>query len=99
MIENMSTVRITETELARDVHAILEKVQQGIEVIVEQDHRAVAVIRTPAAPGRKISESIALAKAYEDKLGYRPTPDPDFAKDIEEGIAARSQPLNPPSWD
>ena len=61
----MSTVRITESELARDVHAVLEKVQQGVEIIVEQDHRPVAVIKTPAAPGRKISECIALAKAYE----------------------------------
>ena len=99
MIEIMSTVRITETELARDVHAVLEKVQQGVEIIVEQDHRPVAVIKTPPTPGRKISECIALAKAYEDKLGYRPIPDPGFAKDVEEGIAARSHQLNPPSWD
>jgi antitoxin (DNA-binding transcriptional repressor) of toxin-antitoxin stability system len=95
----MSIVRITETELARDVHAVLEKVQQGVEVIIEQDHRPVAVIKTPPTPGRKISECIALAKAYENKLGYRPIPDPDFAKDVEEGIATRSQPFNPPSWD
>ena len=47
MIEDMSTVRIAETELPRDVHAVMEKVQQGIEVIVEQDHRPVAVIRAP----------------------------------------------------
>ena len=87
MIETMSTVRITEAELARDVHAVLEKVQQGVEVIVEQDHRPVAVIKPPAAPGRKISECIALAKAYEDQLGYRPVPDPDFAKDLEAAIA------------
>src|SRR5688572_13803357 len=100
MIENMSTVRITETELARDVHAVLEKVQQGVEVIVEQDHRPVAVIKTPPpAPGRKISECIALAKAYEDKLGYRPVPDPDFAKDLEAAIDAHREPLTPPSWD
>jgi hypothetical protein len=99
MIHNMSTVRITESELARDVHGILEKVQQGIEVIVEQNHRPVAVIRTPAAPGRKIGECIALAKAYEDKLGYRPVPDPDFAKDVEAAIAAHREPLQPPSWD
>ena len=47
MIQDMSTVRIAETELPRDVHAVMEKVQQGIEVIVEQDHRPVAVIRAP----------------------------------------------------
>lgn len=99
MIDTMSTVRITETELARDVHAVLEKVRQGVEVIIEHNHRPVAVIKTPSAPGRGIRESIALARAYEDKLGYKPIPDPDFAKDVEEGIAARGQPLNPPSWD
>ena len=99
MIQDMSTVRITETELARDVHGVLEKVQQGVEVIVEQNHRPVAVIKTPAVPGRKISECVALAKAYEDKLGYRPVPDPDFARDVDEGIQARSQPFDPPRRD
>src|ERR1041385_8429703 len=98
MIGDMSTVRITETELARDVHAVLEKVRQGVEVIVEQNHRPVAIIKTPAAPGRKISECIALAKAYEDKLGYRLVPDPDFAKDVQAAIDAHREPLDPPSW-
>lgn len=99
MIQDMSTVRITESELARDVHGVLEKVQQGVEIIVEQNHRPVAVIKTPATPGRKISECIALAKEYEHKLGYRPVPDPDFAKDVEAAIAAHREPLQPPSWD
>jgi antitoxin (DNA-binding transcriptional repressor) of toxin-antitoxin stability system len=45
MIEAMGTVRITEAELARDIHAVLAKVQDGAEVVVEQDHRPVAVIR------------------------------------------------------
>ena len=31
MIGDMSTVRITETELARDVHAVLEKVHRDNE--------------------------------------------------------------------
>jgi antitoxin (DNA-binding transcriptional repressor) of toxin-antitoxin stability system len=95
----MSTVRITETELARDVHGVLEKVQQGVEVIIEQDHRPVAVIKTPVPPGRKISECIALAKAYEEKLGYRPVADPDFAKDVQAAIDAHREPLHPPPWD
>ena len=99
MIEEMATVRITEAELARDIHAVLAKVQEGVEVIVEQDHRPVAVIRTPQGPGRKISECIALAKAYEEKLGYAPVPDPDFATDVQAAIDAHREPLNPPSWD
>jgi len=90
---------MTESELASDVHGVLEKVQRGVEVIVEQNHRPVAVIKTPATPGRKISECITLAKAYEDKLGYRPVPDPDFEKDVEAAIAAHREPLQPKSWD
>ena len=85
MIEEM-TVHITEAELARDTHAVLSKVQQGTEVVIEQDHRPVAVIRMPQGPGRKISESIALASAYEKSLGYAPVPDPDFAKDVEDAM-------------
>ena len=61
MILTMSTVRITESELARDVHAVLEKVRQGVEVIVEQNHLPVAVIRASKPVGRKISECIAAA--------------------------------------
>lgn len=98
-IAGMATLRMTEAELARDLHAVLEKVQEGIEVIVEQDHRAVAVIKTPQAPGRKISECIALAKAYEEKLGYAPVPDPDFATDLQAAIDAHREPLTPPAWD
>ena len=91
----MSTVRITETELAHDVHGVLEKVQQGVEVIVEQNNRPIAVIRSPKRSGRLISECIASAKASGSKV----TLDEGFMKDVEDGIAERSKPWNPPSWD
>jgi antitoxin (DNA-binding transcriptional repressor) of toxin-antitoxin stability system len=99
MIEEMATVRITEAELARDLHAVLAKVQAGVEVIVEQEHRPVAVIKTPQRPGRKISECIALAKVHEQKLGYAPAPYADFAKDVQAAIDSHREPLNPPAWD
>ena len=99
MIEVMSTVRMDENEVTANFADVLEKVRNGVEVIVEKDHRPVAVIKTPYSPGRKISECIALAKAYEDKLGYRPVPDPDFAKDLEAAINAHHEPLTPPTWD
>jgi hypothetical protein len=51
---------------------VLAKVQGAVEVIVEQDHRAVALIKTPQAPRRKTSECIALAVAYEERLDYAP---------------------------
>lgn len=99
MISDMGTLRITEAELARDLHAVLAKVRLGIEVVIELDNRPVAVIKTPPRSGRKISECIALAEAYEKRLGYAPVPDPDFAKDVQEGIDAHREPFQPPSWD
>ena len=99
MIEDMATVRITEAELARDIHAVLAQVQEGVEVIVEQDDHPVAVIKTPQGPGRKISECIALAKAYVEKLGYAPAPDAGFAKDVQAAIDAHREPFDPPAWD
>ena len=99
LIDVMSIIRVTEAELARDLHAALDQVQGGVALIVERDHRPVAIIKTPSAPGRQISECIALARAYEDRLGYMPVPDPDFARDVEDGINAHRGPLNPPPWD
>jgi len=89
MIEGMALVHMTEAELARDLHAVLEKVMEGVEVIIERDQRPVAVIKPPPGPGRPIDECIALARAYEDRLGYGPVSDPDFAKDVQAAIEAR----------
>ena len=93
MIESMATLRITEAELACDVHAVLAKVQEGVEVIVEQDHRPVASIKAPFPKGRLLSDSIALAEAR----GTSAIPDEGFMKDVEKGIAERSTPWNPPT--
>jgi antitoxin (DNA-binding transcriptional repressor) of toxin-antitoxin stability system len=95
MIETGMTVRITEAELARDIHAVLAKVREGVEVIVEHDHRPVAVIKTAQSTGRLLSECIALAEAR----GSTVTLDEGFMRDVEEGIASRSQPWYPPSWE
>ena len=95
MIEAMASVRITEAELARDLHALLAKVQEGVEVIVEQDHRTLAVIRSPRRSGRPISEILRQAKERHSTV----TLDPDFGKDLEAVIASYQQPWNPPSWE
>jgi antitoxin (DNA-binding transcriptional repressor) of toxin-antitoxin stability system len=94
MISKMATVRITEAELAWDLHAVLAKAQDGVEAIVEQDHRPVAVIRPPLRKGRLLSESIALAEAR----GTSAISDEGFIKDVDEGIAERSKPWIPPTW-
>ena len=97
----MATVHMSEAEVARDLHAVLAKVQQGVEVVIEQDHRPVGVLKPSVSdrPGRRLSECISLAKAYEAKLGYAPVPDEEFAKDVEAGIDSRRDSFEPPAWD
>jgi antitoxin (DNA-binding transcriptional repressor) of toxin-antitoxin stability system len=94
----MAVVHISEADLARDVHGVLEKVRSGAEVVIEQDDRPVAVIKAPKGPGRMLSECIAIAKQREMERGYAVTLDPDFAADVEDIVRGR-QPWNPPSWD
>ena len=86
---------MTEADLAADLHGVLDRVQQGVEIVVEQDHRPVAVIRSLLPKGRLLSECIALAEAR----GSTATLDEGFMKDVEEGIARRTQPWNPPVWE
>ena len=95
MIELMAQLHMTEAEVARDLHDVLAKVQQGVEVVVEQDHRPIAIIRSARPRGRLLSECIAVAEAR----GSTATLDEGFMKDVEEGIATRSQPWNPPAWE
>jgi antitoxin (DNA-binding transcriptional repressor) of toxin-antitoxin stability system len=95
MIEDMAQLHMTEAELARDLHAVLEQVRQGTEVIVERDAKPVAVIKAPQFRGRPIDECIALAKAH----GSHATLDEDFGKDLEDIINSHREPLNPPAWD
>ena len=95
MIEGMVVLHITEAELARDVHAVLQKVRQGAEVVIEQDSHPVAVMKPAAGRRPRMSEIIAALEAS----GASATVDEDFARDVEEGIKAHREPWNPPSWD
>ena len=92
----MATVRISEAELVRDIHAVLAKVQAGVEVIVEQDHRAVAVIKMPHRSGRPITEILREARQRNSAVRL----DDDFGADLEEIISRHErEPWIPPSWD
>lgn len=95
----MAQVHMTEAESARNLHSVLEKVRTGVEVVIEQDRRPVAVIKTPPPSGRSIDECIVLAKDYEAKLGYAPTPDSGFANDVQAAIDAHPEPLDTSAWD
>ncbi len=48
--------------------------------------------------GRDIDECIAIAKAYEEGLGYAPIPDAGFAGDVRAAIDAHREPLDLPEW-
>ena len=91
----MGPVRITEAELARDLHAILARVQQGVEVVVENDHRPVAILRSPNRSGRLVSDLLREARQRNSTV----TLDEDFGKDLEAIIAGQQQLWNPPSWE
>ncbi|MBV9158094.1 MAG: hypothetical protein JO097_17650 [Acidobacteriaceae bacterium] len=86
---------MTDSEVTSNFAAVLETIRTGVEVVVEQDHRPVALIRSPRRSGRAISECIASAKAS----GSRATLDDGFGKDVEDGIGDRQEPWNPPSRD
>jgi antitoxin (DNA-binding transcriptional repressor) of toxin-antitoxin stability system len=94
MITNMDVLHISESELARDVRSVLQRVQTGVEVVIEQNAQPVAVLRAAGPVRRKISECIALLPAHSTA-----TIDPDFAKDVDIAIAAHREPLEPPAWD
>ncbi len=98
MIEVMAQVHMSEAEVAANFATVLEKLKAGVEVVVDQDNRPVAIIRSPQRRGRLVSECIALAKAHEEETGQAPALDPDFAADVEEIIRHR-KPWNPPPWD
>jgi antitoxin (DNA-binding transcriptional repressor) of toxin-antitoxin stability system len=93
-------IHISEAEAATtNVATLLAHVRAGAEVVIENDTRPVAVLRSAEShPGRLLSESIALAEAHAKELGYEPTPDPDFAADLEEIINSR-KPRNVSTWE
>jgi antitoxin (DNA-binding transcriptional repressor) of toxin-antitoxin stability system len=91
----MAVVHMTEAEVVKDIAAVLARVRRGVEIVVEQNHRSIAVIKPSQATGRMISEVLADLKSRKSSAAM----DEDFARDIEEGIKAQRQPWNPPSWE
>lgn len=88
-------IHMTEAEVTHDFAAVLERVQHGSEVIVERNHRPIAIISPSKPAGRMISEGIACL----EKHGSMAVMDEAFASDIEEGINAHREPWQPPSLD
>jgi antitoxin (DNA-binding transcriptional repressor) of toxin-antitoxin stability system len=51
---------MTDNEVTSNFAAVLEKIRKGVEVIVEQDNRPVALIRSPHSPRAVCCPSVLL---------------------------------------
>jgi antitoxin (DNA-binding transcriptional repressor) of toxin-antitoxin stability system len=91
---NVAVLHINEADLARDLHAVLDRVQSGAEVIVERNAQPVAVLRAAEPRRRKLSEIAAALP--EDSTAVI---DPGFAKDVQEVMDSHREPLNSSVWD
>ncbi len=94
MIIPMETIHVTDVEAVRDFAGLLRKVRNGVEVVIEHDAQAIAVVQAPAPPRRSMQECLALLPEHSPALV-----DEDFARDVEEAIASHREPLGAPTWD
>lgn len=79
--------RLTATEVAREFSAVVNRVGAGEEIEVVRNGVPVVEMR-PINPGRLLS-----ASRWTELMASAPTPDEDFARDVEE---ARDS-IGPPS--
>jgi antitoxin (DNA-binding transcriptional repressor) of toxin-antitoxin stability system len=94
MIEVMLQVHMTEAEIAGNFAAAMEKVRQGLEVVVEHEHQPIAVLKAAETPRRTISEILALMPKNSTA-----TIDEDFAADVEAAVESHRESLDASKWD
>ena len=94
----MATIHVSEAEAVRDFAALLARVREGAEVVIESDKHPTAILRAAAPLRRSISQSIAMAEKHSKELGYTPVMDAEFATDLEEIIRNR-KPRDTATWD
>lgn len=91
----MATVRISETEAAKDFAGLLARARAGEEIVIESGSSPEVVLSTsPQRPGRLLSESLRIAR----ENGFTATLDGGFEKDLNAVIASHQEPLSNP-WD
>ncbi len=98
MIRYMAQIHMTEAEVSRDFAAVLRKIGDGEEVVVDRNGQPVAIIRPADEGPRTFSELIALATRREKERGYAITLDDDYAADVEQIVRER-KPWAPRSWE
>ena len=90
----MAVLYISETELARNTASLLDRVQAGMEIVIERNHRPAAVLRAAGSRGRRLTEILASLSADSTA-----TIDEDFAVEVHAAIDAHREPLDPPDWN
>jgi antitoxin (DNA-binding transcriptional repressor) of toxin-antitoxin stability system len=87
-------IHVSTKEAVEDFASLLNRVEAGAEVVIENDTLPVAVVQ-PAGPTRRtIAECIALLPERSTAVV-----DSDFAKDVEAAVESHREPLQPPAWD
>jgi antitoxin (DNA-binding transcriptional repressor) of toxin-antitoxin stability system len=66
-----TTIHISEADAARDFTALLKRVRDGVEVVIESGTEPVAVLRSPEAPISAFSASEART-SNDLATGFRP---------------------------
>lgn len=94
IIVSMATFHISEADAVREFAGLMARVRAGAEIVIEDESRPVAVLRSPAPPRRTIEECIAILPVDSPA-----TIDEDFASDVAAAVASHREPLNPPAWD
>ncbi|HWF67735.1 MAG TPA: hypothetical protein VN670_10530 [Acidobacteriaceae bacterium] len=82
----MATIHISAAEAARDFAGLLARVRAGAEVVIEDGPLTVAVLHTPAPPGRSIEECTALLPENSSA-----TIDEQFAHDVQQAVAGHRE--------
>ena len=68
---------MTDAKVVDNFARVMEKLQRGLEVVVEHDRQPVAMIKAPQFRGRSIDDCISQAEAR----GTHETLDEDFGRD------------------
>ena len=95
MIVDMATYHISEAEAARDFAALLARVREGAEVVIEMESASPVLVRALADPMvRRLSDSLRIARETSAKA----TLDGGFEKDLDAAINSHREPIDC-TWD
>ena len=89
---------MTEAEVSSDFAAVLRKIGDGEEVVVDRNGKPLAIIKPAEQDPLALSDLIALAAQREEERGFAITLDEDFAADMEQIVRER-KPWTPRSWE